>query len=37
MKAVHDALIMRLNGEQLEELTDQIAAEIPFALTINGR
>ena len=37
MKAVHDALIMRLNGEQLEELTDQIAAEIPFALTINGQ
>jgi FdhD protein len=28
---------MRLNGEQLEELTDQIAAEIPFALMINGQ
>jgi hypothetical protein len=28
MKAIHDALIMRLNGEQLDELIDQIAAEI---------
>jgi FdhD protein len=37
MKPVHDALIMRLNGEHLEEMTDQVAAEIPFALLINGQ
>jgi len=37
MKAVHDALIMRWNGEHLEELTDQVAAEAPFALTVNGQ
>ena len=37
MKAVHDALIMRLNGEHLEELTDQVAAEAPFALEVNGQ
>jgi len=37
MKALHDALIMRLIGEQLEELTDQVAAEAPFALTVNGQ
>jgi FdhD protein len=37
MKAVHDALIMRLNGEHLEELIDQVAAEIPFALMVNGQ
>ena len=37
MKAIHDALIMRLNGENLEELIDQVAAETPFALTVNGQ
>jgi len=37
MKAIHDALIMRLNGEQLDELIDQIAAEIPFALIVNDQ
>ena len=36
MKAVHDALIMRLTGDHLEELIDQVATEIPFALMING-
>ena len=37
MKPIHDALIMRLNGENLEEITDQVAAEIPFALMINDQ
>ncbi len=37
MKAVHDALIMRLNGNDLEELIDQVAAEIPFALLVNSQ
>ena len=37
MKAIHDALIMRLKENILEELIDQVAAEIPFALMVNGK
>jgi FdhD protein len=37
MKAEHDALIMRLKGDHLEELIDQVATEIPYALLVNDQ
>jgi len=37
MKPMHETLILRLKGENLEEVADLVATEIPFALMINGR
>jgi len=37
MKSIHEALIIRLKGNNIEEVTDLVASEIPFALTINGQ
>ena len=35
MKPKHETLILRLKGDNLEEVIDQVAAEIPFALMVN--
>ena len=37
MKSIHKALIIRMKGDDIEEVTDQVASEVPFALTINGQ
>jgi len=36
MKPMHETLILRLKGDNLEEVTDLVATEIPFALMVNG-
>ena len=35
MKPSHEALIIRLKGEDIEEITDQVASEIGFSLSVN--
>jgi len=37
MKPLHEALIIRLKGDLVEETTDQVASEIGFSLTVNGK
>ena len=37
MKPLHEALIIRLKGDQVEETTDQVASEIGFSLRVNDR
>ena len=35
MKPKHETLILRLKDDHLEEIIDEVAAEIPFALMVN--
>jgi FdhD protein len=37
MEPLHEALIIRLKGDQVKEATDQVATEIGFTLTVNGK
>ena len=37
MKSLHEALIIRLRGDDIEEVTDQVASEIGFILNINKK
>ena len=37
MKSLHEALIIRLKGDDIEELTDQVASEIGFTLNVNEK
>ena len=37
MKPLHEALIIRLKGDDIEEVTDQVASEIGFTLNVNGK
>jgi len=37
MKPLHDALIIRLKGDHVEETIDQVATEIGFSLTVNDK
>jgi FdhD protein len=37
MKPLHETLIIRTSGEQIEEITDQVASEIGFTLNVNDR
>ena len=37
MKAVHEALIIRLRGDDIEEAADHIASEIGFTLNVNEK
>ena len=37
MKAVHEALIIRLRGDAIEEAADHIASEIGFTLNVNEK
>jgi FdhD protein len=37
MKSLHEALIIRLKGDDIEELTDQVATEIGFTLNVNEK
>lgn len=37
MDPLHETLIIRLKGEQLEETTDQVASEIGFTLNVNDK
>lgn len=37
MKLLHDALIIRLKGDRIEETTDKVATEIGFSLTVNDK
>ncbi|MFC1826501.1 formate dehydrogenase accessory sulfurtransferase FdhD [Thermodesulfobacteriota bacterium] len=37
MKSLHEALIIRMKGDDIEEVTDQIASEIGFTLNVNER
>ena len=37
MKSLHEALIIRLRGDDIEEVTDQVASEIGFTLNINKK
>ena len=37
MKSLHEALIIRMKGDDIEEVTDQIASEIGFTLNVNGK
>jgi FdhD protein len=36
MEPINDALIIRVNGDRMEELVDHIAAETAFTLYVNG-
>ena len=37
MDPLHEALIIRMKGEQFSETTDQVASEIGFTLNVNGK
>lgn len=37
MKPLHEALIIRLKGDHVEEATDQVASEIGFSLSVNDK
>ena len=37
MKPLHEAFIIRLKGDQVEEAADQVATEIGFSLTVNDK
>ena len=37
MKSLHEALIIRLKGDDIEELTDQVASEIGITLNVNEK
>jgi FdhD protein len=37
MKSLHEALIIRMKGEDIEETTDQVASEIGFSLVVNDK
>ena len=37
MKPVHEALIIRMKGEDIEEMADQVASEIGFTLNVNEK
>jgi len=37
MKPLHEILILRLNGEEMNETADQVASEIGFSLNVNDR
>lgn len=37
MKPLHEILIIRVKGEHLEEITDQVASEIGFSLKVNEK
>ncbi len=37
MKSLHEALIIRMKGDDIEEMTDQVASEIGFTLNINEK
>jgi FdhD protein len=37
MKSLHEALIIRVKGDDIEEMTDQVASEIGFTLNVNEK
>ena len=37
MKSLHEALIIRMKGGDIEEVTDQVASEIGFTLNVNDK
>ena len=37
MKSLHEALIIRMKGDDIEEVTDQVASEIGFTLNVNEK
>jgi FdhD protein len=37
MKSLHEALIIRMKGDDIEEVPDQVASEIGFTLNVNEK
>ena len=37
MKSLHEALIIRMKGDDIEEVTDQVASEIGITLNVNEK